>query len=550
MGLVCRVAVSALCLASCAVLGAACSSAGGASPNLAGSAGFAGAVTDAGSDAVDAEPVPKMLVFEPNTTLTISPKATQLLTVLAVPAGLFRVRFALLGSGSDSAPGDAALDASEIDTDPTTGVAQVTLTAPSVPTTFTVRASVSTLQTQLGVSVSALNYTTLRVLPSYSGKRPVTSWTATARAGVKCASLMGNPPPDGDLSVTAAVGMHLDIVEVPVGVDLAVTLRVGHYIGGCADQSALSEEDGNQVLVYASDRPVNLDATALDLSFGPTLPEATLTKLMSSSVSVTESALSNGTASDVTALLDAMREATVATSRDAFSAARQAHAWDAALSAAFGTGAATRLRDPADRWFNAGLTGFYAADTFSGELGALPGGALLTLNTVAQVPAASAGFPTTFQTTWSADSSDTLLLGTELSWLPSRLLTALAVAPALVEFPQAATADGALAQSVNCTLVGTTLLAQGSVPGSVVYNGCDEACSVSACSAAVTALWKSAGDASGGTSATLTVTGTGAAQVGDDASVTSLSGSWVGQLQIDTDTAPASGELSAAASGN
>jgi hypothetical protein len=271
-------------------------------------------------------------------------------------------------------------------------------------------------------------------------------------------------------------------------------VRAGHYIGGCADQSALSEEDGNQVLVFATDRPVNLGATALDLSFGPTLPQAALTKLMSASVGAAESALSNGTASDVTALLDAMRDATVAASRDTFSAARQAHAWDAALSTAFGSGAATFLRDPADRWFNAGLTSFYTADTFAGELGALPGGALLTLNTVAQVPAASAGFPTTFQTTWSADSSDTLLLGTELSWLPSRLLTGLALAPALLEFPQAVTADGALAQSVNCALVGATLLAQGTVPGSVVYDGCDGACSVSACSAAVTALWKTAAD--------------------------------------------------------
>jgi hypothetical protein len=283
------------------------------------------------------------------------------------------------------------------------------------------------------------------------------------------------------------------------------------------------------------------------LSFGPTDPQAALSKLMGAAVTGADDALSGGSGSDVTALLDAMHDATLAASRDAFGTTRAAHGWDAALVTAFGAGAATRLRTPADRWFSAGLASFYAPDTFSGTLASIKGGALLTLATVAQVPAASAGFPTSFPTTWSADSSDTLLLGTQLSWIPSQLITALATAPALLEFPQAQTADVALAQSVDCALVGKTLIAQGSVVGSAAYDGCDLNCVVSTCSSAVSALWTKAGDASGTTSASLAVTGTGLAQVGDDASVMSLSGSWVGQLQIDTDTAPAAGALTAAA---
>jgi hypothetical protein len=168
---------------------------------------------------------------------------------------------------------------------------------------------------------------------------------------------------------------------------------------------------------------------------------------------------------------------------------------------------------------------------------------------VAQVPAASAGFPTAFQATWSADSSDTLLLGTELDWVPSRLITALAVQPASLEFPDASTAEAALSQSVDCTLVGTTLLAHGTTAGSAVYASCDATCATDACVAAIAALWKKAENSSGTTSASLTVTGTGAAQVGDDASVTSLTGSWVGQLEIGTDMAGASGPLSAQATG-
>jgi hypothetical protein len=548
MGFVCRVAISVLCVASCAALAAACNSTADGSSALDANAGSA-SLTDAGGDAADAEPTPDSLAFEPSDTLTLEPKATQQLTVTTTPPGIFHVRFALLGSGSDNAPGDAALDASEVDSD-ATGVAKVTLTAPSSPTSFTVRASVATVQAWLGVSVSASNHTTLLVLPSYSGQRTVTEWTATASAGVKCAQLMGNPPPDGPLVTTAPAGQALELVNVPVGVDLAVTLRAGHYIGGCADQSALSEEDGNQVLVYASDRPLNLAATALALSFGPTQPAPALSKLLSASISDAESALVNGATSDVTALLDAMVASTALASRDTASAARVAQGWDSALSIAFGSGAATRLRAPADRWFNAGLASFYAPDTFATQLSALPGGALMTLSTVAGVPAGDAGFPTTFQTTWSADASDTLLLGTQLSWLPSRLLTALAVAPALLEVPQALSVESALSASVDCALVAQTLTAHGTNPGSAAYAGCDESCILDACNTATAALWQNASDASGNVSATLSVTGTGAAVVGDDASVTSLSGNWVGQLQVGADTAPAAGPLSAAVTTN
>ncbi|HWZ87789.1 MAG TPA: hypothetical protein VNW92_03035, partial [Polyangiaceae bacterium] len=172
-------AVSTLCAVSCVALAAACNSAGSAGAAVYNSAGSGNSGLDGGPDAADAEPAPDSLAFQPAGTLTLDPKATHTLTVVTTPTGNFRVRFALLGSGSNSAPGDAALDANEVVTDDN-GIAQVTLTAPSTPTTFSVRASVAKVLTLLGVSVSARNYTTLRVLPSYTGKRPVTEWTATA----------------------------------------------------------------------------------------------------------------------------------------------------------------------------------------------------------------------------------------------------------------------------------------------------------------------------------------------------------------------------------
>jgi len=101
---------------------------------------------------------------------------------------------------------------------------------------------------------------------------------------------------------------------------------------------------------------------------------------------------------------------------------------------------------------SAGLQRFEAPDAFTGQVSPLPAGALLELGSVAGIAAADAGFPTSFQSTWSADSSDTLLLGTELTWVPSRLVTALALAPALVVAAELAAADGSMAGAAGYLL--------------------------------------------------------------------------------------------------
>jgi hypothetical protein len=531
-----------------ALVAVACS--GNSAPSAAPGASGAAGMGEGGAADTDPEPVPDSLAFVPSKTVSLSPKQTQELTVESSPPGSYGMRFALIGSGSDSAPGDAVLDMSDVQTG-ADGIAHVTLTAPSAPTAFSVRASVAgRVQTLLGVSVSSLGYTRLRVLPQYSGQRPVTEWTATARTGSKCSKLGSNPPPDGPLATSAAANDPLYIEHIPIGVGVTVTLRAGHYVGGCADQSALSEGDSNQLAVYASDRPLNLDATRLDLSFGPSDARPTFAKLMKSGVSGVEAALTSSSGNDVQALLDAMSQATPTVDGDAFSAARLAQGWDAALGASFGSNAATRLREPADRWLSAGLERFAAADTFAGQLAARDTGALFKLLSVAGVAPSKAGFASGFQSVWSADSSDTLLLGTQLSWVPSRLLTALASAPALLEQPQAGSVEAALAQSVDCTLVGTTLLSHGTSPGNALYPGCDQTCALSACTSAISALWQRASGSSGATVATLAVTATGSAGIGDDAAAISLKGTWVGELGIGTDSSAASGALSAAASSN
>ncbi len=542
---------STLLFVSCAALASvfACDDSSAPGPVGIGASGSSADGGEGGADNPADDAIPTSLAFTPATTIKLSPKQTRVLNVVTTPPGSFRVRFALLGT-----PADAVLSANEVPTG-ADGTAQVTLTASSTPTSFSVRASVvgkgqALVQTLVGVSVSALGYTTLSVKPSYSGRRTVTQWTASVHTATQCSKLSGSPPPDGDLVTLGNFEEPLSIEGVQIGVNLAVTLRAGHYIGGCADVAALSEGDGNQVLVYASDRAVNFDDTHLALSFGPSDVRPDFSKLMKAAESQAVSGLLGTAASDVVALLDAMHDATPAADRQAFADARAAQHWDAALGSAFGSGAATRLRDPVDRWMSAGLAAFDAPNTFIGQLSPSGDGARLDLISVAQQPAATAGFSSSTQSTWSADTSDTLLLGTELRWVPSRLMTALALSPALLEFPSATSAPAALAQSVDCTLVAKTLLAHGATPGAALYPSCEESCALSACTAGINALWSAASNASGATVAVLGVTAAGTAQVGDAAQVVSLHGSWLGTLTQAADSAPVSGALSAVSSSN
>lgn len=536
--------VSLLLLASFPVFSAACGSS--ANADLGAGAAAAGS-GDAGADSGGNDSQTIALAFVPSTTtpLTLEPKASHQLTVQTTPPGLFRIRFALLG---DNGAADAVLDADEVDTD-AEGVAHVTLIAPSRPARFDVRAS-STSPAQAvrqTVIVSATDVTTLRVRPSYSGRRQITEWTATASAqpGVSCNDLAGNPPPDGEHSNTAPLGTSLEIADVPVGVDLAVTVRAGHYIGGCVNVPALSEGDGNQVLVFASDRPLNLDGTFLSLSLGATEPHPAFDKLLQGSASLAENALLGSAKNDITALLDEMREVAPAAGREAFSIARTQNGWDSALESAFGKSSARRMRDPAQRWLTAGLLALDAPNALVGYLSPKGNAASFTLSTVGTATPSSAGFPGFFEATWSGDSNDTLLFGMDLNWEPSRLVTTLAVAPALSEFPQATSIENALSLSVGCAQVGQVLLASGVSPGNIAFASCDESCTVSLCSNAVAAAWGKAQLSSGAEVATLSITASGTARVGDEAQATQLDGTWLGELRTGADTAQVSGALSA-----
>lgn len=508
-----------------------------------GSAGAGASVSGAGGAAGSggAERTPDSLAFAPTTTVTLVPEESRQLSLHASPPGVYRVRLALLGDFAD-----ASLDASEIYT-ADDGTAHFQLVAPSSPTTFTVRASVgSAVSTSLAVSVSESGFATVQVKPMYAGKRTVSYWVASVHTGTSCESLTGTPPPDGDLSAQTIAGQIPQLEDVPVGPVLAVTLRTGHFAGGCIDVQKLVAGVVNPVSVPVIDRPIQLADTDLDVRLG--LDADGWQKSLSDDLTPTTQAMLDGASDDIEALLDAMREsASDADQASAFETARQSYNWDSVLSTALGVSTPpAMLRSQVKAWMSSGIASLTAPDTFQGHLlatGQAPGKAELDLERVGGVDPADAGFPVQNLVSWSADANDTVALGANLVWLPSRLLTALATKPALAAHPGTSSVPEVLEQVADCSAVAGALTGQGQVPA---FGSCDKTCIATLCHDAVALMWQRARDASGNDWSTgmLDMSATGSAQVDDIAAPRSFDGTWIGKLTLGSTSTSVGGPAS------
>src|SRR6185312_4217886 len=102
--------------------------------------------------------------FDDGGVLTLAPKETATLDLSA--AGLSNATVSLAGNYLD-----AFLDADAVDL--SSGHGQVTLRAPSSPTTFAVLAASGQATARLDVSVSATGFANIRVMADYHGKRAV-----------------------------------------------------------------------------------------------------------------------------------------------------------------------------------------------------------------------------------------------------------------------------------------------------------------------------------------------------------------------------------------
>lgn len=524
-------------------LAGACSSSADAGDALSGGAGSGAAPGAAG-----AGEAPDSLAFLGGPE-ELSPRQELTLTVRTSPPGQYRVRFAL-PSSDEQDPLDAVLDRSEDETD-AQGEARVVLIAPSASTSFRVRASIEggiTAERQLSVMDSGT--ATVLVQPLILGRRDPTTWVATARPGETCADRPGIPPPDGPYTGLASKERAPEIAGVPAGVPVAVTLRSGHFMGGCASVDALPAgpaERPYRVLVTVFDRPIDLAASRLTLTLNLAAADTSFAELNGAAATDVLAALLGASTDDVDALLDAMRDKLSGAARQTLDTARKAEQWDELTRAHWGAGAATKLRDRVASWLATGMLELAGErPLLQGELSPIAAhSAELNVLSVVGLPSSQAGFASPAFVAWSADADDTVVLGTDLYWSSSRLVTSLAAAPARDEFPEAETVAEALAIEAGCEQLGSMLSAAGADP-QLAYDACDATCLARLCADGLAALWSRGRDATSTKPTSLGLTAAGDAVVGEAAEVAGIKGTWVGELKAPGTSRSTGGPLTAA----
>src|SRR5690606_12993504 len=223
--------------------------------------------------------------------------------------------------------------------------------------------------------------------------------------------------------------------EVPVAPFMAVTVRAGHYLFGCANMDQPLTNELNTIRVPVANRPIALADVNLNVTLGI---EETTSDWVGHLQQATDRVLLAFTAeaeNDLVLLLDTMRELLRSEAdRDAFQAARLEQNWEVKSLGSLASMDGLLLRNKLAGWLATGSQSLSSEHAFQGkieppQLADAP--ARFRVHEVAGVQAERAGFVTEVDATWTADPSDTVALGATLSWSPTRLIAALDEAPAL-----------------------------------------------------------------------------------------------------------------------
>jgi hypothetical protein len=490
----------------------------------------------------DAPPSPSsaaLIRFEQEGTITLAPGELRSIVVIASPEATYDVRFAVVGD----APLDGWIESAAVKSS-ADGRATMVLHAPGQPTTFHLRASIllenglAGPSAETSVAVSAQGFGTVRVLPQYAGKRKVETWTASVAARTTCADLAAILPGElaGSLTAKAPFGEAPLVLNAPVGPNLAVTVRAGHYGWGCADTTDLEADGMLDVKVTIVDKPIDLDATDLDLALTYEPDVADYSALLGDASALFREAFLPKAMTESDLLLTAMGEATPSDQATVFESARASLGWND-LAAQHFAGLGASVGDRCTKWISAGAA--LQSPVIQAHLAAkpgAPGAAMVNVLRIGSVDAASAGVPAASPFAWTADPDDTLILGGTVIWQPTRYLGTAALAGAKVAQPTAQTIQDVLAQAADCTGLAEKL--EG-------FGLCDTGCVAALCVKALDDRWSLglAASSDAGQLGHLAITASGPAQLDDAAKVRGFKGIWLGTVSAGAESAKVKGSF-------
>lgn len=475
----------------------------------------------------DTEPEQTPLAFADPGTLELKP--TQVVEIEILTDRAEDVTLLLLGDALDASLQQAVVRASG------DGHAFATLTAPSQPTTFVVRAQIGSESfAELHVAVSEQGFTTLRITPKYQGTRELEGWSADVVVGGQCATLLATYPQDpvGALHIDGTSQDVLELGSVPVGPQLALAVQSGSLVAGCVTFAASNPGGTEDVEVAVLDRPMALGDAKLDIQLDFEPEPTAYGELVESSGRLVADVAFPSNASLPPLLLDTIGLTLSAQGSQSLQALRESGELDAAVALTVGDFDANAFCHMLAQ--NASIAAVTrAADGTSSIEGLLVGTAdrpekpSFQLVSFGDLDAEQLGAPPAVPFAWNATVEDVLVISGLLPVSPTRLAGAF-MSVALSESLgfETSVLDG-LKSSVDCASVAAQITSYGEV------SGCDEQCLAAACEQALATRWQlgiEAGDSTDGSSGSLQIGISGATEVDTDLLPVELQGSWLGTL--------------------
>lgn len=496
--------------------------------------GAPGCAADDASDGGGDTPIETAgLEFLEEDTLELRPK--EVATLRIQTDSYADVSILLLGNTLDASLPSAIIHAGK------DGLATVELTAPSQPTTFVVRAQLGNdAADELHVSVSEQGFTTLKVMPSYNGKRSLDSYAADVVVGGSCDAILAGYPtvPVGGLHVDGS-SSTLAINSVPVGSPLAVAVRSGVLAAGCVTYTAATPESQEQVSITLLDRPIALDETELELTLDYTPDGESYAGMVKDAGKIVADAAYPEQTPVASLLLDTMAQLLAPEASANLSQLRQESSLNTDLQVML---EGLSLHEQCSLLALGGSDlARYDAESGSIKLKGVirgtqnpSGPPVFMLDRVGSLDASQLAIPEQIAFTWSATPDDVLVI----SGLVPISMTRLAAAymnDALNQLDgEGGEGDGdlittpvALQEAVDCQAVATQINYSGEIAG------CDTDCLAIACNDAINARWEAgiaAGDSSDGSLGSLQVGISGDTSIDTDLVATRLDGTWLGTL--------------------
>lgn len=446
--------------------------------------------------------------------------------VRVAPAQGQVVTFALVGKSLD-----ASLHAAQVTTD-ATGLASVTLTAPSTPTSFALRASIDrSTVAEMPVVVTPATTGTLDVSAQYTGNRRVEVYSIRVFSNEDCSVASVAATLDTPISVTTN-SLPIRVQNIPLGIPLAVVVEGDQTtVRGCAALRGVTGASTVAVDVPLEDRPLDLYRQSLDIAMSATDNLAALQDSLRTSIPTFLSAFMPGE-HDLVDLVAEMQACATGSLQQEFANLRLSSNWDnLVVSTHASVGGVDLLRRQLRGWLSQGIALLSRQPSFEVhlELGtedySTP---RLSLVRIAGLDAVTALSIQSSNLALNVESDDRLDWSSTLNFSKSILVDGLAFMAASTELVTGANVAAQLATRLDCDTFASTL-DNNAVWSNANSRVCGASCLATLCRDALDAMYTRARATTFGTPTTpLFLNASGTVTVNAKAQPAAIAGTWIG----------------------